>query len=106
MRMTKLGALLIGLLMLSRYAPSYYNSWMFSDFVEQESQHARAVTQLKERIVNKAQDYSLPIDASNVVITSEGAIYRVNVDYTVPVDLFVYSPELKFHVVAAGLVRK
>jgi hypothetical protein len=106
MRFTKLGAFLIGVILISRYVPSYYNSWLFKDFVEQESQRARAVNKLKETIVTKAQSFSLPVDESDVVITKEGSIYRVNVNYSVPVDLFVYSPELKFRVVAAGLIRK
>jgi hypothetical protein len=106
MRITKLSAVLIGLLLLTRSIPSYYNSWLFNDFVQQESQHTRALGSLKETLLTKAQSYSLPVNASNIVITKEGSIYRVAVDYKVPVDLFVYSPAFKFHVVAAGLMHK
>jgi hypothetical protein len=106
MRMTKFGIVLIGLLMLTRYVPSYYNSWQFNQFIQKESERARAVTHLRDTLLDKAKSYSLPVDTSNIVITKDGSIYRVAVDYSVPVDLVVYSPELKFHVVAAGLMRR
>ena len=106
MRITKLGIVLIGLLIVTRYVPSYYNSWQFNEFVQRESEHARATSHLRDTLIGKAKSYSLPVNESDIVITKDGSIFRVSVDYVVPVDLLVYSPELKFHVVAAGLMRR
>jgi hypothetical protein len=103
---TRIGVALIAFLVLARYVPSYYNAWLFNEFVQQASDRAGATTHLKDMIMERARSYSLPVNESDIVITKNGSVYRVAVDYAVPVDLVLYSPELKFHVVAGGYTRK
>ena len=62
--------------------------------------------QLKSALLNKAQEYSLPVKDDDISITTTGAVFRVAVDYRVPIDLFVYSPRLTFHTIGAGLLRE
>jgi hypothetical protein len=103
---TRIGVVLIVFLVLTQYVPSYYNGWLFNEFVQQASERAGATTHLKDTIMERAKSYSLPVNESDIVITKNGSVYRVSVDYAVPVNLLVYSPEIKFHVVAGGLLRK
>jgi hypothetical protein len=106
MRAMKLAVAVIGFLALARYLPVYYNSYEFNNFVETEAPRIRIKGQLKDALLSKARSHSLPIDESDISITTHGSVFKVAVDYRVPVDLFAYKPELKFHVVASGLLRE
>src|SRR5262245_26740227 len=98
MRTVKFAICFVALVALTRYLPVYYRSREFNNYVQEETQRSRFKDQLKDSLLSKAKIYSLPITESDIKITSMGAVYRVSVNYSVPVDLFVYSPELKFRV--------
>src|SRR5262245_9349121 len=106
MRAVKFVICFVALVGLTRYLPVYYRSREFNNYVLEETKKTRFKDQLKESLLSKARIYSIPITESDIKITSMGAVYRVSVNYSVPVDLFVYSPELKFRVVGAGLTRE
>ena len=106
MRAVKLTFVLAGLLALLRYVPVYYHTSEFNDFVKQEAERTQLKGQLKSALLNKAQEYSLPVKDDDISITTTGAVFRVAVDYRVPIDLFVYSPRLTFHTIGAGLLRE
>jgi hypothetical protein len=105
MRALKLTFTLAGLLVLIRYVPVYYHTSEFNDFVMQEAQRTRQRGQLKGALLNRAKDYSLPVTEADINITTSDGVIRVAVDYTVPLDLLVYRPELKFHATGAGLMQ-
>jgi len=105
MRALKLTFTLAGLLVLIRYVPVYYHTSEFNDFVMQEAQRTRQRDQLKGALLNRAKDYSLPVTEADINITTSDGVIRVAVDYTVPLDLLVYRPELKFHATGAGLMQ-
>ena len=106
MRALKLTFALAGLLALLRYVPVYYHTSEFNDFVKQETQRTRLKGQLKSALLNKAKEYSLPVQEDDIDITITGAVLRVAVDYRVPIDLLVYSPKLKFRAIGAGFLRQ
>ena len=106
MRAVRLAVVLVGLLGAMQYVPVYYNSLVFNDFVREEAQHTRMKAKLQEALLSKAKAYSLPVKASDIVITTGGSVFRVSVDYSVPVNLLVYTPELKSHAIGSGLFRE
>ena len=106
MKAMKLTVVLAGILAASRYLPVYYNSMEFNNFVKQEMERGRpGRAAVKQVFLNQARSYSLPVSESDIVVTRQGAVMRVSINYKVPVDLIVVSPELQFHVIGSGLVR-
>ena len=60
--------------------------------------------QLRQALLEKAETYFLPITPDDIQIKEEEGLIRVNVDYRVPVDLFVFKHELNFHASGSGLI--
>ena len=103
MRAFKLSLVLAGVLALVRYVPAYYYASEFDNFVQNEIQRPRAKSQLKKEILDKARIYSFHVNDKDINISTTGAVFRVAVEYKVPIDLFLYNHELKFHTIGAGL---
>ena len=106
MRAMKLTLVLAGLLASTQYIAAYYNSSVFNDFVSSEAQTVPLKDQLRAALLSQAAARSLRITKDNIVITTSGSVFRVAVDYSVPVNLLVYSPELKFHAVGSGFLHQ
>ena len=107
--MTRVCKILIGLTMMlavGSYAPIYYSTWQFQDFVREQAQRIESKKNFKQTLVNRAKAYSLPVSESDIDIRMTGAVMRVSVDYKVPLNLLVYQPKLQFHVIGSGLVRE
>ena len=102
LKWTLAGAVLI---LAVQYMPVYYNSLEFNDFVREEVLRTRSAVQLKQSLLREARAYSLPVSESDINIVSTGSVFRVNVAYSVPVELFVYTPHLKFQAGGSGLQR-
>ena len=80
--------------------PVYVNSYELQDFIQQQTpywltQRARPEF-IQKSILSKAQDLGLPVTADQVKVDAPGAIVTVNLDYTVPVELIVYTVQLHF----------
>jgi hypothetical protein len=106
MRTLKLAFALAGVLAVLQYLVVYYHSVQFHEFVQQEASKAQEKTQLQRTLLNKAREYSLPVTEEDIDITWTGAVLRVAVDYTAPVNLLVFRPAVKFHAIATGIVRQ
>jgi hypothetical protein len=105
MRILKISLALAGLLALARYSPVYYYSFQYDEFVKREAQHVRMQGPLKEALLQEARNYSLPITESDINFSSTNGVFRVAVDYRVPVNLIVYKPKLTFHAAGSGLLQ-
>jgi hypothetical protein len=80
--------------------PIYVNSYELEDYIRQQNpfwvtQHASADA-VRNNILAKAQDLGLPVSAEQVQVDAGGGRVAVNLDYTVPVDLKVYTLMLRF----------
>lgn len=65
---------------------------------------ARAASQLRDALMQKADLYFLPVKSDDIQIKEDGEKFQVTVNYKVPVNLFVFTHELTFHAAAAGMV--
>src|SRR5262245_14432092 len=101
MRAFKLACVLVGVLVVGCYAPVYYHTSEFNEYVRQETRHLRQKGQLKQVLMTKAGDYRLAVREENISITTQDAVFRVAVDYSVPVNLLLFRHELAFHTVAS-----
>jgi hypothetical protein len=80
--------------------PVYVNSYELDDYIREQTpywltQRARPEV-IQKSILDKAQDLGLPVTADQVQVEAPGSIVTVNLDYTVPVDLIVYTLQLHF----------
>src|SRR5262245_17425411 len=100
-RAVKLAAVLVGLLVVAMYAPVYYHTSEFNEFVRTETRHVRQRGELRQVIMTKAEDYRLPVREENINITMQDSVFRVAVDYRVPVNLILFRHELTFHAVGS-----
>jgi len=104
MQALKITFVLVVLLALTRYIPVYYSSSEYGEFVRHETARARSESQLKQSLLNEAREYSLPVTESDISINEKDNVLRVTVDYQVPLNMLVFSHELKFHTIASGLL--
>jgi hypothetical protein len=105
MKALKLSVTLTGLLVAIQYSAVYYSSIEYNAFVKEAALHTRLKDTLKDELLDKAKTYSLPIMPGDIAITTTGPIFRVAVNYSVPVNLLICNPELKFQALGSGLLR-
>src|SRR2546429_8810004 len=103
MRALKVIAVAAAFFLLARYFPVLYSAMEFNDFVKQEVQRNRMGAQLQKALLDQAQLYFLPVKPADIRVKEDGDLIRVNVDYKVPVNLFMFTHELSFHAAGAGL---
>jgi hypothetical protein len=80
--------------------PVYVNSYELDDYIREQTPfwltqraHPEAIQKL---ILAKADELGLPVTADQVKVQAPGMIVIVSLDYTVPVDLVVYTLQLHF----------
>ena len=103
----RLKALLsLALLAASIYAafrifPAYLNNYQLQDHIRQLSAQlaVRPTPATPDEVTNEvvqfAQDHGIPLAPENIVVTI-GHHVKIDLDYTVPVDLSVYTLRLHF----------
>lgn len=80
--------------------PVYVGNYELDDFIRQQTPYwltSRAPgPKIQKTILDKAQDLGLPVTEDQVKVEAPGNFVRVSIDYTVPVDLLVYTLNLHF----------
>ncbi len=86
--------------------PPYFNNYQFEDDLKTEvrfMQNAgKSDEDIKTDVVKKAQDDGIQITPQQVRINRVGKDIKVQVDYTVHVDMPGYSTDIQFHPVASN----
>jgi cell division protein FtsL len=81
--------------------PAYVNNYQLQDHIRQLSTQLAVRTkpvtpdEIRNEVVTFAQDHGVPLTADNVSVTISSHI-TISLDYTVPVDLMVYTLRLHF----------
>ena len=80
--------------------PLYINNYELQNYLEEQTpfwvtQHASSDV-VRARVLAKAQDLDLPISKDDVQVEASQAKVVVTIDYTIPVDLKVYTLNLHF----------
>ncbi len=102
--------LLIALLILAamgisavKIVPVYVNNYQFQDAINTEARFAESVypkksaVQIRQDIFSKAQDLDIPADPQDIQLDMSGGNVSISLDYSVPIDLYVYQFTLQFH---------
>jgi cell division protein FtsL len=81
--------------------PAYVNNFQLQDHIQrlsiQLSVRSKPVTpdEIRDEVIAFARDHDVPLTADNVKVTVSSRV-SISVDYTVPVDLKVYTLKLHF----------
>jgi cell division protein FtsL len=81
--------------------PVYVDNYQLQDHIRQLSTQLAVRTQpatpeeIRDEVIAFAQDHGVPLTADNVKVTISRRI-SISLDYTVPVDLLVYTLRLHF----------
>jgi len=80
--------------------PVYVNKLQFQDYLQNQTPfwltQRTPAEAIRSNVVGKADELGLPIAAEQVKIDATANRVSINVDYTVPVDLKVYTLQLHF----------
>ena len=104
-RALKLTFFLVLVFVIARSVPVYYHTMEFNRYVEEQTPRIRMQAPLKEAILSKAEEHNLPVTAQDINMTTEDSVLRVNVEYQVPVNFYIFQRAFKFSAVGSGLLR-
>jgi len=93
-------------LVFVQYVPVYYHTMEFNRYVEQQVSRIRSAAPLQEAILSKAEEHNLNVTAENISMVTDDTVLRVNVEYNVPVNFYVFHQDLKFHAAGSGLLMR
>jgi len=105
-RAVKLTLLMVLVFILARYAPIYYHTMEFNRYVQEQTPRIRMQAPLKEAILSKAEEHHIPITAQDISMTTSDSVLRVNVEYQVPVNFYIYHGAFKSSAVGSGLLMR
>ena len=90
----------------TRYLPVYYHTMMFNQYVQDQVPRIRMQAPLKEAILSKAEEHNIPITAQDISMTTSDSVLRVNVDYQVPINFYLFTRAFKSSAVGSGLLMR
>jgi hypothetical protein len=97
------GCLVLAVLLLSAvlYAPLYIRNLKLQNYVagitHLVDNRAKSDDELRRAVLDKARELNLPVTADNVLITRSQEDLRVDVRYSVRVNLPLYTVNLHFY---------
>src|SRR5271169_2868635 len=100
-----LGVIAAALFVCFRLIPPYFSNYELQDAIKTESVQSTYSTRTEEdiraAIIKHARDYDIELTPKQVHVVRNGGIgngsLTIDVEYSVPLDLIVYSTTLDFH---------
>jgi hypothetical protein len=86
-----------------KVVPPYVNNYQFQDAINTEARFAesgypkKTDDQVRQDIAQKAADLGIPADPQDIQLDMSNGNVSISLDYSVPVDLYVYQFTLQFH---------
>lgn len=83
--------------------PPYFANYQFQDAIESESRFAlsaypkKSPDDILDDVSKKAQELGIQVNRQDIKLNVDRGVVDISLDYTVPVDLFVYQINLHFH---------
>ena len=92
--------LVIAVFVAFKVVPSYVSEYQLSDKMDEQARFAvvnrYTEDQIRDSIYKEIQDLDIPARREDIKVSATREIVKISVDYTVPVDLLVYSTSLHF----------
>ncbi|HXC88171.1 MAG TPA: hypothetical protein VNU23_10300 [Candidatus Cybelea sp.] len=83
-----------------KLVPPYVSEYQLQDKMQEQARfgivNRYTDEQVRENIYKVVQDLDIPVKREDIKVTVTQAIVKISLDYTVPVDLLVYSTVLHF----------
>jgi type III secretion system FlhB-like substrate exporter len=105
-RAVKLMVYVILVVAVARYVPVYYHTMMFNQYVHDQVPRIRMQAPLKEAILSKAEEHNIPITAQDISMTTSDSVLRVNVEYQVPINFYLFTRAFKSTAVGSGFLMR
>ncbi len=92
--------------MAAMIIPVLVNEYQFQDSLQNIARFAsvnrKSSEQIQKSVLDEAQKEDLPVQAEDIKVESIAGNIKINVDYSVTVDLKVYQWTLNFHPAASN----
>ena len=83
-----------------KLVPPYVSEYQLQDKMQEQARfgivNRYTDEQVRENIYKVVQDLDIPVKREDIKVTVTQATVKISLEYTVPVDLLVYSTELHF----------
>jgi hypothetical protein len=106
MRAIKLTVMAVLAVIILRYIPVYYHTWEFNTYVQEQVPRIRSKAPLRAAILTKAEEHNIPITEEDINMTTIDSVLRVNVEYDVPVNFYLFRKDFRFHAMGSGLLAR
>ena len=83
-----------------KLVPPYVSEYQLQDKMQEQARfgivNRYTDEQVRENVFKVVQDLDIPVKREDIKVTVTQATVKISLEYTVPVDLLVYSTELHF----------
>ena len=84
-----------------KVVPAYFANYQLQDSMTTEARFAlvnrKAASDVQDDIWKKVQELGIPAKKDDVQVTTEQGFVKIDVNYTVPVDLIILQHDISFH---------
>jgi hypothetical protein len=86
-----------------KIVPAYVNNYQFQDAINTEARFAltgypkKTPDEIRQEIYKKAEDLDIPANPQDIQLDMSNGNVSISLDYSIPVDLYVYQLTLQFH---------
>ncbi|MDE3109952.1 MAG: DUF4845 domain-containing protein [Acidobacteriota bacterium] len=86
-----------------KIVPPYVNNYQLQDSMKTEAEFAeteypkKTPDDVRQDVLKKAQDLGIPATPQDIQLDMSNGSVSIDVNYSVPVDLYVYQLTLEFH---------
>lgn len=86
-----------------KIAPPYVNNYQFEDAIKTEAEFAetqypkKTPDDVRQDVIQKAESLGIPANPQDVQLQMSNGYVSIALDYSIPVDLYVYQFTLQFH---------
>jgi hypothetical protein len=92
--------LVYGVFVAYKILPAYVAEYQLADKMQEQARYANVnrytEEQVRENIFKVVQDLDIPVKKEEIKVVANQALVKIEMDYTIPVDLLVYHPNLHF----------
>jgi hypothetical protein len=92
--------ILMGIVAAVKIVPAYVANYQLIDKMQEQARfgvvNGYSADQLRDTIYKEVQDLGIPADKDDIKVMASSQVVKISLDYTVPIDLYVYKTQLHF----------
>lgn len=92
--------LVYGVFVAYKILPAYVAEYQLADKMQEQARYANVnrytEEQVRDNIYKVVQDLDIPVKKEEIKVVANQALVKIEMDYTIPVDLLVYHLNLHF----------